>query len=250
MAFTASRISLESPVVKPPAHAHVAQRLRHAIRTGNLAPDDRLPSEPELARSLGVSRSTLREALASLRSEGYVSSRRGATGGLFVSDHAAQRECTREQLVKRQADLEQLLEYRGVVEPQAAALAAARRSDKDLAAMEAAVAAIHDCSDTPAFRQADTAFHRAIAAAADNSYIERAVDETREGLFGLIDLADFNVLVSRSIDEHSAILNAVAAGDRDVAERAMSAHIASARAEVNEVIRATLSGTDYRAPLG
>jgi DNA-binding FadR family transcriptional regulator len=231
---------LEHPVVKAPAHAHVADRLRHAIRTGTLAPDDRLPSEPHLARALGVSRSTLREALHCLRDEGYVSSRRGATGGLFVSGRAAQRECTREQLLRRRLELEHLLEFRSVVEPRAAALAARRRSDADLGVIETALAVMRGCRDIPSFRQADTAFHSAIAAAAGNAYIERAVDETREGLFGLIDLADFDVLVSRSIPQHEAILKSIVGADANAAEEAMALHIASAREEVNEVIEATV----------
>ncbi len=248
MTIVETLTALKHPVLKPLAHEGVAQRLRHAIRTGTLAPDDRLPSEPDLAGALGVSRSTLREALQSLRGEGYVVSRRGATGGLFVSDRAARHECTREQLTKRHGDLQQLLEFRAVVEPQAACLAARRRSEADLAAIGSAVAAMSDCKDIPAFRQADMAFHRAVASAAGNAYVERAVGETREGLFGLVDLADFDVLVSRSVPEHEAILNAISEGRPDAAEQAMQTHIASARDEVNEVIRATLTGTAYRLP--
>lgn len=248
MTIAETLTALQHPVLKPPAHEHVAERLRHAIRTGTLAPADRLPSEPDLAGALGVSRSTLREALQRLRGEGYVVSRRGATGGLFVSDRAARNECTREQLAKRRKDLEQLLEFRAVVEPQAAYLAARRRTKSDLSAIKSAVAAMSDCKDIPAFRQADMAFHRAVARAAGNAYIERAVGETREGLFGLIDLADFDVLVSRSVPEHEAILKAIGDGRPDVAQQAMRTHISSAREEVNEVVRATLTGTPYKVP--
>ena len=222
-----SLTALQQPVVRPLVHEHVAERLRQAIRTGTLAPDDRLPSEPDLAGALGVSRSTLREALQRLRGEGYVVSRRGAAGGLFVSDRAARHECTKEQLAKRREDLEQLLEYRAVVEPHAAYLAAERRSETDLAAIGSAVAAMSGCKDIPAFRQADMAFHRAVARAAGNAYIERAIGETREGLFGLIDLADFDVLVSRSVPEHEAILKAI--GDRGRTARNGQCALTSAR---------------------
>lgn len=248
MTHSSAELPIETPVLRRPAHEHVAELLRRSIRAGTLAPEDRLPSEPQLARALGVSRSTLREALQCLRGEGYVESRRGAAGGLFVSDGAARRQGTREQIVRRRGELDQLMEFRAVVEPHAAALAARRRSAADIEGLEDALAAMRASTDVPSFRQADTAFHNTLASAAGNGFVARAVDDTREGLFGLVDLADFDILLSRSVPEHETVLQAVAAGAPDAAERAMAVHVASARAEMNEVIRAILTGTAYRAP--
>lgn len=66
----------------------VAQRLTDAIILGVLAPGERLPSEPELARRFGVALITVREGLGMLRSSGLVSTRRGREGGSFVTDAA------------------------------------------------------------------------------------------------------------------------------------------------------------------
>lgn len=77
----------------------VERRLSEAITGGHLRAGDRLPSEADLARTMGVAPATVREALLSLRARGLVVTRRGRNGGSFVSEHADPLAFAREALV-------------------------------------------------------------------------------------------------------------------------------------------------------
>jgi GntR family transcriptional regulator len=78
-----------------PAHAQIADHLAEAIAVGDLAPGDRLPSEPELAARFGVSRGTLRQAIAALERRGLVHRAVGRNGGTFVAEPKLERDVTR-----------------------------------------------------------------------------------------------------------------------------------------------------------
>ena len=126
----------------------ISNRLRGMVHSGELAPGDQLPTELELTRTHGVSRTVIREAIAALRSEGLVIARQGS--GVFV----AQSNSMGSRLAKINFEPEKLssiievLELRAAVESEAAALAAERRSPAELAR-------IREC-------------HRAVAKAMEN----------------------------------------------------------------------------------
>src|SRR5258708_35116557 len=86
-----------------------------------------------LAQQLGVSRTTVREAIRVLEGEGYVVSRRGARGGIIVLDQAENEERIRPLLAEKLPEIEETFDYRIAVEGAAARLAADRRTDADLA---------------------------------------------------------------------------------------------------------------------
>src|SRR5437773_12515227 len=77
-----------------PAHAQIEERLAEAIGAGNLTSGERLPPEREMAKGLGVSRMTLRQALASLARRGMVVRVRGRHGGTFVAQPKIERDMT------------------------------------------------------------------------------------------------------------------------------------------------------------
>jgi GntR family transcriptional repressor for pyruvate dehydrogenase complex len=183
-----------TPLVVAPAYAVVVEHLRRAIHLGQYAPGDKLPPERTLAPQLGVSRVTLREALRVLEGERYVKIRRGATGGVTVLGSTESRGELRARVRASRSQIEALLEFRLVNEQLAARRAAERATPEDLAALEATLVAIRASADIGSFRQADSAFHLRIAAAADFDLLRRAVEEARVALFLPLDALEYEVM--------------------------------------------------------
>lgn len=121
--------SLE-PVAAVPAHELVLLQLRRSIHLGHFGAGDRLPPERELARQLGVSRTTVREAVRVLEGEGLVEIKRGSAGGISVRPQSP----APAELRRRLREFEEIIEFRLAVEPMAARLAAQRRTRSDIAA--------------------------------------------------------------------------------------------------------------------
>ena len=141
-------------------YEQIAERLSADIRTGLYAPGERLPSERELARTLEVSRASVREALAALQLQGVVETRKGA--GTFVSARPPAAETQ-----PHDASPSAVLEARAQLEPCVARLAAARAqrddaAEKLLSAMEA------EPVDTATWNASDRLFHRQLAAMTGN----------------------------------------------------------------------------------
>jgi DNA-binding FadR family transcriptional regulator len=211
----------------------VAEELRGRIHRGELGPGDRLPAERDLAVQLGVSRDRLREALAVLVGEGYLVSRRGATGGHFVTELAGP---FRSWAARTEGELDDIVDFRVAVECQAARFAARRRTRADLAALRRAVRLL-EAADTPKdYRLADVAFHSAVAVAARNVRLAQAVERARSELFEPADELWQNGR-NESLADHQAVFAAIAAGDEDDASRAMADHIEATRRELRTLIR-------------
>jgi GntR family transcriptional repressor for pyruvate dehydrogenase complex len=152
----------------------VASELEKRILEGSLKPGDRLPAERELAVELGVSRPSLREAIQQLAAKGLLSTRHG--GGTVVTDRLeAQFAEPWQQMLQGHPMLQRdLLEFRQMLESQAAALAAERATDVDLAGLDAAYATLeahYEADKLNACIDADVAFHQAVAEASHNVMI-------------------------------------------------------------------------------
>jgi len=148
-------------------------RLAQAIRLGMLGVGDRLPPERDLAERLAVSRATLREAISALRDAGYLTTRRGRAGGTFVvyRDPPGDDDPARAAAIAREMGdtLHDALDFRRVVEPGAAGLAATRTlSAADRAHLCACLAAAADRS-APTRRVADSRLHLAVAVASETN---------------------------------------------------------------------------------
>ncbi len=129
---------VDGPIAHTRASDTARQFILSRIFTGELGPGDRLPNERELSAQLGISRLTLREALKSLETAGYLVTKVGAQGGTRVSDAQALTRCFDEWLRAQGERLKDLLETHGIIEVAIASLAAERRTETDLRAMEAA----------------------------------------------------------------------------------------------------------------
>ena len=190
------------PVKAGNTFEQTVERLMQAIKLGAVASGDRLPAERELARLLNVSRVTLREAIRALQDTGFVESRRGRSGGTFVRYDAARRRGGNDvrRLVRKMGpELFDALDYRLVVEPGAAELAASRDlSAAERALLAARLEAVRTATDD-AHRVADSRLHLAIAELSGSPSVAAACTEVQTRLDDL--LAAIPVL-ARNI-EHS-----------------------------------------------
>lgn len=183
--------------------------MRALLASGEWAVGTRIPPEPALGASLGVSRNTVREAVKALSHVGLLEVRRG--DGTYV---AASTEM--QALMRRQVDrveLAHLLEVRHAIEVRATALAAERRTAEDLAVLDAAMSrrlAALGAGDTAAFVAADVDFHVAVVAAAHNPLLVELYD-------GLVETLRASIDDPGAADdlgpEHDAVLAAIRAGD-------------------------------------
>lgn len=203
---------------------------------GEFPPDSRLPSEVALARRFAVSRPIVREALARLRDHNFIRSRRGS--GSWVL-HKPDDALTAFAPVSSIADIQRCFEFRSAVEGRAAALAAERLDARARVRIEAAYADLEEVVRGNAVgAEADFAFHLAVVAAARNDFFRAALEMLQGNILLSINLMRNLSLrrprqrLRRVQDEHLAVLEAILARDPEAAERAMSFHIASARARL------------------
>lgn len=202
------------------------------IRSGQLAPGQRLPTEKALAADLAVSRTVVREAVARLTAHGLTVPKQGS--GVFVAEGPRYEafQVTPDELSDLE-DVVKLLEMRVAIETEMAALAAERRGDADIKALGDYLQAMSP--ETPNVDEtvdADVAFHRALARATGNQYFERFIDflgvrlvpPRRVYLSGQDEAAHGRYL--RDIwKEHEAIFNAVEKGDAKAAGLAARRHM-------------------------
>lgn len=203
------------------------------IDADDLAVGDRLPSEASLAERFGMSRTIVREALARLASDGITEARRGA--GSFVKSRPSDRMLAYMPTQGLSATLG-TYEVRFVLEAEAARLAATRRSGHDMAAIDAALAALRATllSSAPAHDE-DMALHRAIVLATANP----AFLATFDALFPDVErVMRAGVDISRSrppevigamMREHEMIVDAIRTQDADAAALAMRWHLSEGR---------------------
>ncbi|MCB4358410.1 FadR/GntR family transcriptional regulator [Quatrionicoccus australiensis] len=152
----------------------VAASLERRILEASLKPGDRLPPERELAAEMGVSRPSLREAIQKLASKGMVQSRQG--GGTFITDRLASSffDPWRDMLGAHPNLREDMLEFRRMLEGQAAEWAAERATGDDLARIDQAfteLTAAFGVDDLDNRSRCDIAFHQAIGEAAHNALL-------------------------------------------------------------------------------
>lgn len=184
--------------------------MRALLAGGEWTVGTRIPPEPQLAASLGVSRNTVREAVKALAHVGVLEVRRG--DGTYVSAVTEMQALMRRQAER--VDLAHLLEVRHAIEVQATTLAATRRTDADLASLDAIIARRRDAvtaGDGPAFIDADVDFHVAVVATAHNPLLAELYDGLVETLRASID--DPVHGADTLADEHDAVLEAIRSGD-------------------------------------
>jgi GntR family transcriptional repressor for pyruvate dehydrogenase complex len=218
------------PLDRRKVYEQVAEQLLGQIGSRHLRPGDALPSERELTESFAVGRSSIREALRMLESQGVIAS---ANGGAFVVADAASPLNSSLRLVVAlddQAGVHDLFELRRIIDCEGAALAAERHTSAHLAALDAATdemaAALAANGRDERFIEADLQFHLAIAEATGNRLLLHSVQAVRDVVAQAL-LAVVHVPHSpeSAIVEHRAVRNAIASGDAAAARDAMCKHL-------------------------
>ncbi len=211
-------------------YQQIIMHIRGAISSGELRPGDRLPPETELARSLGVSRPTVREALKVLEALNLLESSTGPTGGTFVRTLSgvgvadSLKDSITLLLDVDELTLEELWAAREAIETRAVGIAAVRRAERDLATMWGTI-------ETDEHREfddyfPDITFHRAIADASGNRLLSLFMLSIH---LTLRTLAERYVLPSESKqvsqDQHRLIYEAILDRDEKLARARMEEHL-------------------------
>ena len=232
-------VELFAPLRFKNAGEQVAERLVTALALGVFVPGQRLPTERDLAATLGVSRTTVREAVSRLAATGYVEVRRGRHGGAFVIAELGPDtdEMVRRTLVRDWDQFEQLFDFRVLVEPMIAATAARRRTPEDIDRIGAALEGYRDAgSNREASSAADRALHLAIATAAHNTYLVDLSERLRQGsTLGFRSEAYSLAIRERAIVQHGELAGAVIAGDPDAASAIAAHHFTTTETRLREL---------------
>ena len=215
----------------------VAGRLRGRLTSGELRPGDRLPTEHELGRANGVSRTVVREAIAALRADGLVVARQGS--GVFVAEppDPGLRFGMLAFDPEKLSSIIETLELRAAVESEAAALAAERCSPGELANIRERHQAMAEAVAAGGRAEAqDHDFHLAIAESTHNRlFVEffrflgaRTIPRAQaaDSQSGGINPAYLRLI----LDEHRRIAEAIARRDGPAAHAAMRAHLKQSQA--------------------
>jgi DNA-binding FadR family transcriptional regulator len=202
------------------------ERLRQMLRDIPATGDSRLPTERQLAESLGISRRSVRRALEVLEAEGLVWRRQGA--GTF----AGPRPDTLTEHEGREANFSEVMEVRLRLEPQLAQLAALRASPGAIARMRDLIVRLEDSDDADGRELWDSALHREIARAAGNRFflmIFDSMDRARhdEAWRALRERARNRANLAQTMRQHRDIVDAIAAHDPIRAGAAMRTHLMS-----------------------
>lgn len=216
------------PVREGNAFEATVEQLATSVRLGVFARGERLPPERELAERLGVSRTTLREAIGALRQAEMVETRRGRGGGTVVI-YAGE---TGRPLRTSGPQLNDALDFRAVVEPGAAALAATR----DLTAQQRSWLTqcrleVEGSTDVAGHRVADSRLHLAIVTLSGSELLVSAVTQVQALVHEM--LTAIPVLgpnIAHSNAQHRRVVDAVLAGDPHTARVAMEEHCSATSA--------------------
>jgi len=212
------------PLTDISAFSSTAERLSAVIRLGVFVNGEQLPAERELAVRLGVSRVNLREAIAVLRESGMVQTRRGRGGGTTVV--YAGRAAAEIDPADLRGSIPQIcdaLDFRRVVEPGAAYLAASRRLSADQRDW------LTDCEDRvraaeigPAYRIADSRLHLAVATLSGSPMLIEAIIRVQATLDVLLSWVPLQpASVEHCHQSHRAVITAILAGDPPTARAEM-----------------------------
>ena len=203
------------------------EQLATAIRLGVFPFGSVLPPERELAERMGVSRATLREAIAGLRAASMVKTTRGRGGGTVIAYRPATPATGGSPgIADRREELLDSLVFRRVVEPGACHVAASRTlTANERMLLTTALHEVDQAADPAAHRQADSRLHLAIASVTASPMTIEAVTEVQACLHDMLQaIPVLEVNIEHSSRQHRSIVEAILGGAATKARRAMEQH--------------------------
>ena len=214
------------PVRPPTTFEETVERLGTAIRVGLLPPGSKLPAERQLAGQLGISRSTLREALTTLVQSGHLVAQRGRSGGTFVAEKPplVEHPAAGEEVLG--ADAWAVLDTRVAIEAGAVILACERAEPEDITRLEELVERMASVEDFEEYRRADIRFHIGVAEAARSPRLVTEMTEVQGRMSELIALiAHPEQVLTHSNAQHGRLVRLLAKRDASSAVTLMREHI-------------------------
>lgn len=215
-----------SPIVSKQKYGLVAEEITRLIKENVFPEGSQLPPETELAAMFNVGRSSVREAIKGLQLANILTATAGR--GTIVSENAliAIANIDLGEVLMDKNMLSELVEIRVILEPQAAAMAARRRTDEDILAMTDAIESMEGVTDKLKLLRLGHRFHSALISACKN----RAIIQFHDSLsLQLLKMREKDFLTSevyiRDLDKHREILDAIVKKDGDLAKKLMSEHL-------------------------
>lgn len=231
---------------KKPVYTQVVEHIHHLVREGELTPGDQLLPERELAESLGVSRTSVRQALGVLEGRGVieVSPRDGA----YVQKPRLETALGRlvDVLFQEREQVAYLFEVRCIIETQAACLAAQRRTEADVQHLRVLNRQFEaDLSHADLAFEANTRFHIGIVETAKNPLLNAIMSTLLTAMIQVYSRAREQSLsnitnLSRFVDEHEVIINAIEQQDCELVTQLVTKHIDDARKRVETIVEEEL----------
>ncbi len=223
---------LYKPIQSSKVFERIAEQIEQRILSGELRRGDRLPTERELGEQFQASRTAVREAMKTLAQKGLVNMRPGrGTIVIDATSEAMQHSLGLMMKVGKEQSLGNLSEVRQILEPELAALAAKRATDKEIAAMQEAINIMDaNLKNADGYITADNDFHRALAKATQNTLILALLDsivnllsEQRKLIFAVDGGPE------RGQTHHKRILDTIISRNPEAAHEAMLAHLQQVR---------------------
>jgi GntR family transcriptional repressor for pyruvate dehydrogenase complex len=235
------------PIERQKVYELIAENLLAQIAGRRLKPGDALPPERELTQRYQAGRSSVREALRMLESKGLIES--VGNGSFAVATFRNPLNNSLKLLLSLdEANMREIYELRRILEAEAAALAAERRSGADIEEMDAAIADMAaglESDSADAYIDADLHFHLAIAQASGNRLVLHSMHALRD----LIRRALMSIYLipsspERSLEQHRLIRAAIVAQDAERARDEMHAHLVRVEADVHQIVAQGIEPVD------
>ena len=201
----------------------VAERIMKMIESGQLREGDKLPSEPELARQLGISRGILREGMSQLKAQGIIS-RKPKDGTYILPQNSGQGGITESaQRMIKISSFRNIMEMRDAIEQKAAVLAVERATDEELEALREIALKFEQHTGED---DLDYYFHYRLVTLSGNSIFMGIVDTYFEEIREIRDNNIYAPGYRQEVrDEHLAIVDAICRRDREMAKAAVENHM-------------------------
>lgn len=211
-----------------------ANEIEKMIITNKWLPGDKLPNETDMVHNLGIGRGTLREAIKILESKNVVTIKRGR--GTFVSEHVGIiNDPLGFRFFNNKKKLaEDLSDFRLLLEPQIARIAALKATENDIAEMQILCDEVHKLiSSGKDYSKKDIEFHTKIAAITGNSVIEQIIPLIARGIATYVDITNHS-LAGTATTTHQRVVDAIRMHDPDGAYNAMYDHTKENRANLDQ----------------
>ena len=218
-------------VTKTKFHEQIVDQVQALIEKGRLKHGDRLPPERELASIFKVSRHSVREAIRVLEQKRVLKSRPGSGTFVILEDESSVVEHLAQAILREKNTLAEIFQFRELLEPQIAGLAAQNAGKKDIMVLGNLLKQQQKAPDNSTLsKELDEKFHLALAQATGNSVLMKV-----EELFGHILLKSRHENFQSphrnklSVKGHKKILNAIKDGDSKAANKSMAGHLQAIR---------------------